>query len=83
MSIEWITFLMLTSLIGIIMLGFPIGFSMAGVATFFGIFFIGPQVSNLFMLRMYYYLSDYADCDSAVYFSGGRHRKIGNCHKAL
>jgi tripartite ATP-independent transporter DctM subunit len=59
MSIELITVLMLTSLIGIIMLGFPIGFSMAGVATIFGIFFIGPQVSNLFMLRMYYYLSDY------------------------
>jgi len=59
MSIELITVLMLTSLIGIIMMGFPIGFSMAGVATVFGIFFIGPQVSNLFMLRMYYYLSDY------------------------
>jgi tripartite ATP-independent transporter DctM subunit len=59
MSIELITVLMLTSLIAIIMLGFPIGFSMAGVATFFGIFFIGPQVSNVFMLRMYYYLSDY------------------------
>lgn len=60
MSIELITFLMLAILIAVIMLGFPIGFSMAGVATFFGIVFIGPQVSNLFMLRMYYYLSDYA-----------------------
>jgi tripartite ATP-independent transporter DctM subunit len=59
MSIEIITILMLTGLIAIIMMGFPIGFSMAGVATLFGIAFIGPQVSNLFMLRMYYYLSDY------------------------
>jgi len=59
MSIELITFLMLTVLIAVIMLGFPIGFSLAGVATIFGIIFVGPQISTVFMLRMHVALSDY------------------------
>lgn len=59
MSIEIITFTMLTMLIGVIMLGFPIGFSLAGVATIFGMIFVGPQISNVFMLRMHVALSDY------------------------
>ncbi len=58
MSLEMITFLMLTILIGVILMGFPIGFSLAGVATIFGIFFVGPQISNVFMLRIYVALSD-------------------------
>ncbi len=58
MSLEMITFLMLTVLIGVILMGFPIGFSLAGVATLFGIIFVGPQVSNVFMLRIYVALSD-------------------------
>jgi len=59
MSIEMITFLILTILIAVIMMGFPIGFSLAGVATIFGIIFVGPQISNVFMLRMHVALSDY------------------------
>jgi len=59
MSVEWITFLMLSSLMTVVMLGFPIGFSLAGVATAFGFFFIGPQVANIFMLRIFLILSDY------------------------
>jgi TRAP-type mannitol/chloroaromatic compound transport system permease large subunit len=59
MSIEMITFLMLTSLIAVILLGFPIGFALAGVATIFGFFFIGPQVANVFMLRIFVTMSDY------------------------
>jgi len=58
MSLEMITFLMLTILIGVIMMGFPIGFSLAGVATVFGIIFVGPQISNVFMLRMHVAFSD-------------------------
>ena len=58
MSLEMITFLMLTILIGVILMGFPIGFSLAGVATIFGIIFVGPQISNVFMLRIYVALSD-------------------------
>ena len=58
MSIEMITFMMLTILIGVIMMGFPIGFSLAGVATVFGIIFVGPQISNVFMLRMHVAFSD-------------------------
>jgi tripartite ATP-independent transporter DctM subunit len=58
MSIEMITFLMLTILIGVIMMGFPIGFSLAGVATIFGIIFVGPQISNVFMMRMHVAFSD-------------------------
>ncbi|MDF1590203.1 MAG: TRAP transporter large permease subunit [Desulfobacterales bacterium] len=59
MSVEIITFLMLTSLIGVILLGFPIGFSLAGIAMIFGIIFVGPQIGNVFMLRMFVTLSDY------------------------
>lgn len=58
MSLEMITFLMLTVLIGVILMGFPIGFSLAGVATIFGILFVGPQISNVFMLRMHVAFSD-------------------------
>jgi tripartite ATP-independent transporter DctM subunit len=58
MSIEIITFLMLAILIWVILMGFPIGFSLAGVATVFGIIFVGPQISNVFMLRMHVALSD-------------------------
>ncbi len=59
MSVEIITLLMLASLITVVMLGFPIGFSLAGVATIFGFIFIGPQVANIFMLRIFVVLSDY------------------------
>lgn len=59
MSVEMITFLMLTSLITTVMLGFPIGFSLAGVATVFGFIFVGPQISNVFMLRLYVSMADY------------------------
>lgn len=59
MSVEMITFLMLTSLITTVMLGFPIGFSLAGVATVFGFIFVGPQVSNVFMLRLHVAMADY------------------------
>ncbi|MDD5475772.1 MAG: TRAP transporter large permease subunit [Syntrophales bacterium] len=59
MSVEMITFLMLVSLITTVMLGFPIGFSLAGVATIFGFIFVGPQVSNVFMLRLHVAMADY------------------------
>lgn len=59
MSVEMITFLMLTALIIVIMLNFQIGFALAGVAAIFGMIFVGPQVSNVFMLRMFVSYSDY------------------------
>lgn len=59
MSIEMITFMILTILIGVILMGFPIGFSLAGVAAVFGVIFVGPQISNVFMLRMHVALADY------------------------
>ncbi len=59
MSVEWITFWMLSSLITVVLLGFPIGFSLAGIATVFGIIFIGPQVANVFMLRLFVVFADY------------------------
>ncbi len=59
MSIELITLLMLSSLIAVILLGFPIGLSLAGIATVFGVIFIGPQVANVFMLRLYVVFADY------------------------
>ncbi|MDW7673648.1 MAG: TRAP transporter large permease subunit [Bacillota bacterium] len=59
MSVELITAIMFASLIAVIMLGFPIGFSLAGVATVFGMIFVGPQIVNAFMLRVYVTMSDY------------------------
>ncbi|MBS0012340.1 MAG: TRAP transporter large permease subunit [Desulfobacterales bacterium] len=59
MSVELITVLMLTSLILVIMMGFPIGFSLAGVATVFGLIFVGPHIASTFMLRMHVTLSNY------------------------
>ena len=59
MTVELVTLLMLASLIATVMLGFPIGFSLAGIATIFGLIFVGPQIGNAFMLRLYVSLSDY------------------------
>ncbi len=59
MSVELLTFMMLTILIAAIMLGFPIGFCLAGVATVFGIIFVGPQIADVYMLRIHVALSDY------------------------
>jgi len=57
MSLETTTVLMLVTLIGVIMMGFPIGFSLAGIATLFGIIFVGPQIADVFMLRIYVAMS--------------------------
>lgn len=54
-----LTFLMLAVLIVVILLNFPIGLSLAGVATLFGVIFVGPEIASSFMLRMHYTFSDY------------------------
>ncbi|WP_366922008.1 TRAP transporter large permease subunit [Metallumcola ferriviriculae] len=59
MSPVLITFLMLSSLIGIIILGYPVAFVLGGLASIFGFIFIGPEVSNLFMLRLFGVMGDY------------------------
>lgn len=59
MSPELITLLMLGTLIVLIVLGYPIAFVLGGVATIFGLVFVGPNVINFFMLKMYGTLSDY------------------------
>ncbi|MCG8403232.1 MAG: TRAP transporter large permease subunit, partial [Firmicutes bacterium] len=59
MSPELITFLMLGSLIGLIVLGYPVAFVLGGLAAIFGLIFVGPQVVNLFMLRIFGVMSDY------------------------
>ena len=59
MSPEQITFLMLGSLITLIVLGYPVAFVLGGLATVFGLIFVGPHVVNLFMLRMFGVMSDY------------------------
>lgn len=58
-SIEMFTFMMLGSLILLIVLGYPVAFVLGGLATIFGLFFVGPQVVNLFMLRIFGVMSDY------------------------
>lgn len=59
MSVELLTFVMLVSLIIVILLDFPIGFALAGIATVFGVIFVGPQIAGSFMLRLHYQFSDY------------------------
>lgn len=59
MSPEIITFLMLGSLISLIVLGYPVAFVLGGLATIFGLIFVGPQVVNLFMLRIFGVMGDY------------------------
>lgn len=59
MSPELITYLMLGTLIILIVMGYPIAFVLGGVATLFGLIFVGPNVINFFMLKMYGALSDY------------------------
>jgi len=51
--------LMLLSVIGGIVLGFPIAFALAGVATLYGLALIGPFVGNVFMLRLFQVFQDY------------------------
>ncbi len=53
MGTETIIALMLITLIFFIVLGHPIGFVLGGVATIFGYFFIGPQIMDLFFLRLF------------------------------
>ncbi len=59
MSPALIAFLMLGSLISIIILGYPVAFVLGGLAAVFGFIFIGPQVANLFMLRLFGVMGDY------------------------
>jgi len=59
LSVEAITALMLGSLFILIILGYPIGFVLGGTATIFGIWFVGPRVIDLFMLRLHGVMSDY------------------------
>lgn len=59
MSIEMITFLMISTLIGFIVLGYPLAFVLGGVALIFGYIFVGPNIGSLFMLRIFTVNSDY------------------------
>ncbi|TBH21518.1 TRAP transporter large permease [Thermus thermamylovorans] len=51
--------LILLSVIGAIVLGFPIAFALAGVATLYGLALVGPLIGNIFMLRLFQVLQDY------------------------
>ncbi len=59
MSVETITFLMLFSVLVVMILNFPIGLALAGVATIFGLIFVGPSVIDIFVLRLIGTFSDY------------------------
>lgn len=59
MTIETITLLMLGSVLVLIVMGYPIGLVLAGVATLAGLLFVGPQVLDIFMLRLFNVFADY------------------------
>lgn len=59
MSPESIVYLMLTSLVALIILGYPVAFVLGGIGAIFGIIFIGPHIVSIFMLRIFGIMSDY------------------------
>ena len=59
MSIELVTVLLFVCVLGLILLGYPIGLVLAGVATIFGLIFLGPQIFDVFTLRIFGIFSDY------------------------
>lgn len=59
MSREIITLLMTGSLVLLIIWGYPIAFVMGGVATIFGLLFLGTEAINIFVLNTYETLMDF------------------------
>jgi len=59
LSPEFIAFSMIGSLLALVILGYPVAFVLGGLAAIFGFIYIGPQVSNLFMLRIFGNMGDY------------------------
>jgi len=59
LSPEALVGLILMSVIGAILLGFPIAFALAGVASIYGYILVGPLVGNIFMLRLFQVFQDY------------------------
>ena len=59
LSPEALVALILMSVIGAILLGFPIAFALAGVASIYGYILVGPLVGNIFMLRLFQVFQDY------------------------
>jgi len=52
-SPELLTFLMFAGVLAGILLGFPVAFTMGGLAFVFGVTLFGPDVLNTFLLRFY------------------------------
>lgn len=59
MSREMITLLMSGTLFLFIIWGYPIAFVMGGIATIFGLIFLGPQAIHIFVLNTYETLMDF------------------------
>ncbi len=59
MSTELIATGMLSSLIICILLGYPIALTMAGIATIFGLIFVGPNIVNILVLRVFETYTNY------------------------
>lgn len=58
-SPEIVLLLMITTMVIFIIMGYPVAFVLGGIATLFGLVFIGPGVFDFFMFRMYNLFSDY------------------------
>ncbi len=59
MSTELIAAGMLSSLIICILLGYPIALTMAGIATIFGLIFVGPNIVHILVLRVFETYTNY------------------------
>lgn len=59
LSPEWIAILMFVGALIGIMLGYPLAMVLAGVGAIMGLLVEGPQIFNMFRLRMHGILSDY------------------------
>ncbi len=59
MSASMIALLMLTSLIVLIILGYPIALVLGGVGALFGLIFVGPAYTGIFVLKTFGTFMDY------------------------
>lgn len=58
-SPELVAFIMILSMVVFTVMGYPIAFVLGGIATIFGLIFIGPTAISFFMFKIYGLLADY------------------------
>jgi len=71
MSPEIITILMFAALFIGILLGYPTAFTLAGISLIFGLFFIGPEVIDIFIARIFGLMKNYVFLSAPLFLFMG------------